>query len=196
MSQHFSPTQTQTQQPQDPLAQLQDIHLPDAIGLWPPAWGWWLLLFIIVATLSSVIYFVRRHRLRNAYRAFALAELKKIQSQYSSEKNSEYLQAISILLRRTALSGFGTHFNASVKGEAWLQWLDAQCKSSRADFNDGVGRALLIGPYQKNPEFDRNALHKLVETWIQQHRNQWQKKSRPAADKSIDTQKSEANQHV
>ena len=182
---------------QDPLAQLQDIHLPEAIGFWPPAWGWWLLLVLIIVALGSIIYFLRRHKSRNAYRALALAELRTIQAQYSVEKNSEYLQAISILLRRVALSGFGATFNASLKGGDWLLWLDAQSKKASADFSEGAGRALLIGPYQKNPAFDRIALHKLVETWIQQHRNQWQKKS-SVTNKNVatETKKSEATQHV
>ncbi len=182
---------------QDPLAQLQDIHLPEAIGFWPPAWGWWLLLVLIIVALGNIIYFLRRHKSRNAYRALALAELRTIQAQYSVEKNSEYLQAISILLRRVALSGFGATFNASLKGGDWLLWLDAQSKKISTDFSEGAGRALLIGPYQKNPAFDRIALHKLVETWIQQHRNQWQKKS-SVTNKNVatETKKSEATQHV
>ncbi len=183
---------------QDPLAQLQDIHLPDAIGLWPPAWGWWLLLVVIIVALGSIIYFLRRHKSRNAYRALALAELHAIQTQYSVEKNSEYLQAISILLRRVALSGFGAEFNASLKGGDWLLWLDAQSKKASADFSEGVGRALLIGPYQKNPEFDRIALHKLGEKWIQEHRNQWQKKSNTTTKKNTAaaTKNSEATPNV
>lgn len=182
---------------QDPLAQLQDIHLPEAIGFWPPAWGWWLLLFVVLATVGSIIYFARRNRLLNGYRALALKELAKIKQQYDAEKNSEYLQAISILLRRTALSGFGAQFNASIKGEDWLQWLDTQNHKPSTEFSKRVGRALLIGPYQKNPEFDRDALHKSVESWIQHHRNQWQKKPAPTLNmKKVDSIKSEADQHV
>jgi hypothetical protein len=180
----------------DPLAQLQDIHLPEAVGLWPPAWGWWLLLVVVIAAVASIIYFVRRNRSRNAYRALALKELAKIKQQYDANKNSEYLQAVSILLRRTALSGFSKQFNASIKGEEWLRWLDAQSGKPSTDFSQGVGRALLIGPYQKNPEFDRNALHKLVESWIQQHRNQWQKKSAPIPSVKNGSMKSEASANV
>jgi hypothetical protein len=159
---------------QDPLAQLQDIHVPAEIGLWPPAWGWWVLLLVILASLFALVFFIKRKKLRNAYRALAISELNNIQNKYSTEQNSEYLQALSIILRRTALSGFGSQFNASLKGDEWLEWLDAQCVKTKQQFSQGVGVALLIGPYQKSPEFDRNDLHNLSLLWIKEHRNQWQ----------------------
>jgi cbb3-type cytochrome oxidase subunit 3 len=175
---------------QDPLAQLQDIQLPETIGLWPPAWGWWLLTLFIIVTACSVVFLWRRHRSRNAYRALALIELENINQTYNPEKKSDYLQAISVLLRRTAISGFGALFNSSIKGEDWLLWLDAQNIKGSASFCDSAGRALLIGPYQKTPEFDQAALSTLTKQWIQKHRNQWQQK--PSSKTVI----SEAQPHV
>jgi len=168
------PSTMSPQAEQDPLAQLQDIHLPAEIGLWPPAWGWWLLLVLSIATISALIFFIKRKKSRNAYRALAIKELIKINQQYSDDQNSEYLQAVSIILRRTALSGFGSFFNASLKGDEWLQWLDVQCTKTNHQFEQGVGRVLLIGPYQKSPQFDRAELHKLCALWTSEHRNQWQ----------------------
>lgn len=174
---------------QDPLAQLQDIHLPAEIGLWPPAWGWWLLFVITIASVGALVFYIKRKKSRNAYRALALTELNNLHKQYGDEENSEYLQALSIILRRTALSGFGAHFNASLKGSEWLQWLDEQCSKTNNQFSQGVGTALLIGPYQKSPEFDRNSLHKLSSVWINEHRYQWQ-----ATQKA--KKNSEAHHHV
>ena len=175
-SQDLSQPTISTQSPaaQDPLAQLQDIHTPAEIGLWPPAWGWWLLLVIIIVSISALVFFIKRKKSRNAYRALAVTELNSTQSKYNNEQNSEYLQAVSIILRRTALSGFDTHFQASLKGIEWLQWLDKQCPKTNQQFSQGVGTALLIGPYQKSPAFDRDELHKLSLLWINEHRNQWQ----------------------
>jgi hypothetical protein len=178
---------------QDPLAQLQDIHLPAAIGIWPPAWGWWALTLLIITSVSLIVFFVTRKKTRNAYRKFALMELEKTQQQFSAEQNAEYLQAISIILRRTALSGFGTQFNASLKGEDWLLWLDEQCAETKSQFSQGVGRALLTGPYQKSPEFNRDALQKLAALWIAEHRNQWQQSAKMKSDNKL---QSEAAQHV
>ncbi len=176
----------------DPLAELQDIHLPAEIGLWPPAWGWWLLLLVVIVCVASLVFFIKRNKSRNAYRALAIAELNTSFKQHSDEQNSEYLQALSVILRRTALSGFGNQFNASLKGHDFLQWLDEQCTKTHSQFSQGVGTALLIGPYQKNPEFDRIALHQLSLLWIKEHRNQWQR-----TKKSKEIKKnSEAEHHV
>jgi hypothetical protein len=176
--------------PIDPLAHLHDIHLPTAIGLWPLAWGWWALCIFILVALFSSIFFVRRFKTRNGYRAFALTELKKISQQYSSDQNAEYLQALALLLRRTAISAFGQKFNASMTGEEWLLWLDAQYTKNSTDFSAGVGRVLRLGQYQKNPEFNRAALHALAYLWVKQHRNQWHK------NKKNTTHSQGANAHV
>lgn len=176
----------QTAAAQDPLAQLQDIHLPPEIGLWPPAWGWWVLALLIIVSISAILFFIKRKKSRNAYRALAIAELNSIHKKYADEQNSEYLQNLSIVLRRTALSGFGSQFKANLKGQDWLQWLDEQCPKTNQQFSKGVGSALLIGPYQKSPEFNRNELHKLSLLWVNEHRNQWQqsksKKVKPSQE--------------
>jgi hypothetical protein len=177
-------------QAQDPLAQLQDIHLPPEIGLWPPAWGWWFLAALAIALLSTLVFVVRRQRRRNRYRQQALAELREL-NRSGPEQNGEWLQALSILLRRTAIAGCGPQFDTGLKAEAWLQWLDERCPACKQQFSQGAGTALLVGPYQKHPDCDRTALSQLAQTWIRQHRNQWQK----AGKKKADTAKN-GGQHV
>lgn len=160
----------------DPLAQLKDIHLPDAVGLWPLAWGWWVLLILLVLVALVVFLMVRRHRQRNRYRAAALAELQRVTLAVKQDQQvATYLQQLSIILRRAALSGCGNTYQANLKGEAWLRWLDDQCPETRGSFSSGAGRALLTGPYEVNPQADINALQQLVSLWLQKHRNQWQK---------------------
>jgi hypothetical protein len=167
----------------DPLAQLQDIYLPAEIGLWPPAWGWWVLLGAVIASISLLVFLIKRKKSRNFYRALAITELNTIHTKYDESQSSEYLQALSILLRRTALSGFGAHFNASLKGNKWLEWLDAQCPKTNQQFSQGIGTVLLIGPYQKAPEFVRDELHQLSLLWVSEHRNQWQQSKKTKVER-------------
>lgn len=174
----------------DPLSQLKDIHLPDPVGLWPLAWGWWVLLALIVISIITGIYLWRRHRARNHYRQLALIELQNARAQVDQDGElAHYLQQVSIILRRAALTGLPARYHANLKGEAWLQWLDAQ--SSGADeFGSGAGRALLTGPYEAHPSADIESLHQLAAQWIAQHRNQWQS---PAKDKQ-EKQEKQKNQ--
>ena len=37
----------------DPLAQLRGLHLPAAIGPWPPAPGWWMPAAVVVMLLAT-----------------------------------------------------------------------------------------------------------------------------------------------
>lgn len=160
----------------DPLAQLKDIHLPEPVGLWPLAWGWWVLLILIVLILAWIVFLWRRQQARNRYRALAIAELHRAKLIFDQERDvASYLQHVSIILRRAALTGCGDSYHANLSGEAWLQWLDNQCPAIHKNFTAGPGRVLLTGPYQKAPEADIESLHKLASQWLKQHRNQWQK---------------------
>lgn len=166
------------QAPADPLAQLHDILLPDAIGWWPLAPGWWALLLFVLILMATAIFYRRRNTLRNHYRQQALVELFALDTLAADP--AKLLQAYSLLLRRTALTAQPVHFPVDIKGEAWLAWLDHQCPPSADSFLNGSGKALLSGPYEKTPAIHFNELRSLTENWIRSHRNQWQTQPKKA----------------
>jgi hypothetical protein len=155
----------------NPLNDLADIHLPDGVSWWPLAPGWWVLIALAMI-IAIALYYVRRHQQRNHYRHLSLQELLKAYQQQSSP--AVYLQQVSSILRRTAMSAYPKNFNSSIKGDEWLLWLDAHCPATADSFAHGTGRALLVGPYQKAPDVDVAALHQLCTHWVKHHRNQWQ----------------------
>lgn len=171
----------------DPLAQLKDIHLPDPVGLWPLAWGWWVLLAVLIIVVGTLIYLRRRHSLRNRYRAAALAELHNAKAEFDQHQDvAAYLQRASIILRRAALSGCANNYHPNLKGEAWLQWLDEQYHANLQLFTHGHGRALLTGPYEAKPTADVAQVHQLVRLWLKEHRNQWQQhRAKKATEKTL-----------
>lgn len=160
-----------------PLDQLADIHLPDSISWWPLAPGWWILIaLIIVATIGFFIW--RRRKQQNRYRVTAQHQLAGIYADYQQTQNaSAYLQSLSLLLRRTALTAYPHSFNASIKGNDWLNWLDAVCPTLNEKFSGEIGQSLLSSAYQKNPQIDAASLQNLCADWISQHRNYRQKLS-------------------
>ena len=84
---------------------LRDIHLPGAIGWWPPAPGWWLLAALVFAGLAlyGVHYYRGRHK-RTALRAVTRVHA-------ALEQGAEpvaCLQHVSTILRRFAMTSEST----------------------------------------------------------------------------------------
>ena len=162
-----------------PLDQLADIHLPASVSWWPLAPGWWALLALLVIALIAI--FTWRYRAQqNRYRKLAQQELDRIYNEYQHTRDAAtFLHETSVLLRRTALTAYPQIFNASIKGQAWLNWLDSVCptkhKGSVLRFNSECGQQLLTASYQKNPVIDAASLYVVCSNWLAQHRNHRQK---------------------
>ncbi|MBL4826389.1 MAG: DUF4381 domain-containing protein [Spongiibacteraceae bacterium] len=151
---------------QDPLAQLRDIHLPNAISAWPPAPGWWILALIILTLLSGAIVFFYKRYQKNRYRRLALAALDQLNQ---NDNYPIFLQNLNALLKQTALAAKPTNNIASLSGKQWLEFLDKS--SNTHDFSEGVGAVLLDGPYKPTPPTKNiNQLQELSKRWIKRHR--------------------------
>ncbi|MEH6649852.1 MAG: DUF4381 domain-containing protein [Motiliproteus sp.] len=173
------------------LDQLRDIQLPDPIGIWPPAPGWWLLGLIISGAMVWLGITLRRHRLRNRYRRLALRELGQLAADQAAEtsltkaskqpSNLPATQQLNQILKRTALQGFApTHYEnshdqaqalAALSGQSWLDFLYA---SSRIEaFNEPLGQRLATSLYQPGSDIcgdELVQLQQLVKQWIKRHR--------------------------
>jgi hypothetical protein len=106
---------------------LRDLHLPEMIGWWPLAPGWWFLIAMAVAGLAYLLYRSFRKWRRNASRRVALRELARIQKEFK-EGVDEISLAIELseLLRRTMLAYAPRSEVAGLTGENWLRWLAGQ----------------------------------------------------------------------
>lgn len=151
---------------QDPLAQLRDIHLPDAISLWPLAPGWWIAGLLLILLLLVACNFLYRSKKRNRYRGLAVRELANLDQYF--EQPALYLQHLNQLLKQTALASKSTTDIAALSGNEWLDFLDFTGKTTQ--FNQGAGRVLNHGPYAPSvPELDVVTLRQLCKQWIMRH---------------------------
>ena len=126
---------------------IRDLHLPEAIGWWPLAPGWW---FLIAVALTG-LYFLLRRMLRahaaGAARRYALKQLAAYSAEYLKHGNGVlFCSQLSELVRRTMLAYAPRGEVAGLTGEDWLAWLDRDL--DRSHFTAGDGRALIEWPYR------------------------------------------------
>ncbi|OAI02897.1 DUF4381 domain-containing protein [Methylomonas methanica] len=145
---------------------LKDIHLPDSVAFWPPAPGWWLLAVLLPLLIFLCRYFYKRIRRQTA--AKTAAKLLSAIRRDSGADARQTLAALSALLRRVAISTAPRSDVASLRGEAWLSYLDQFLPD--APFSQGPGRCLADGHYRQTPPADAEleALFELCERWLKQ----------------------------
>ena len=152
---------------------LKDIHLPDAVSWFPPAPGWWIVLFLLFAVIIAYIAY-RRYRIRCRLREEALVLLSTIKQDFQQHTDPiRFLNELSMLYRRVTLTLYPRQEVASLNGQAWLDFLSKMAADAGAHdvyFNSTVGELLLTQQYRKTivykPEqFEQ--LYQLTKKWIQ-----------------------------
>lgn len=148
---------------QDPLAQLNDIHTPDAVSYWPLDWGWWLVIAIaLVITTAITVMLVRRYRHAKA-RRMAKAELAMITCD-----TEDWPARLNAILKRTALAYCPQEKVASLYGEQWQQFLEeALPKSATSNTMPGLKRLSSLR-YQAAPvsKSDFESVHQACNQWL------------------------------
>ncbi|MDD1605206.1 MAG: DUF4381 domain-containing protein [Methylococcaceae bacterium] len=142
---------------------LKDLHLPEAIGWFPPAMGWWLVV-VLLPLLIVFLYWCYQRLTRKTALKTAKKLLAKIKN--SSMDNAQKLTELSALLRRVAISIAPRTQTAGLTGQAWLAFLDSSLKN--APFTKGAGRCLVDAPYRPSAPSEReiSQLISLCEDWL------------------------------
>lgn len=102
--------------PQSLLAQLEPLREPPAIGWWPLAPGWWLVIALALAALLYAAVWVRRKWLSNRYRRLAQSQL----IDWRNQDQGISLEKLNRLLKVTALQAWPSDDVASLHGTNWI----------------------------------------------------------------------------
>jgi len=107
--------------PQDPLSQLRDIHLPATGGFWPPAPGWWVLAALVLVVLALVVIALLRRRRRNRWRRQAIRALTDLERK--SEPTPAWFTSLNTLLKQAARECHPESQPQTLSGNAWVDFL-------------------------------------------------------------------------
>ena len=136
----------------DDALPLRDLQLPETVGWWPLAPGWWVLIALFIVGFAYLAWRWSRAWRFNAPRRYALRELARLEAAYLEHRNPVTLgKQLSELLRRGMLAYAPRADVAGLTGDAWLAWLDQGMPLPY--FHTEGGKSLLTLPY-RDPEGD------------------------------------------
>ena len=153
----------------DALSESADIHMPQQVGWWPLAFGWGILIALLLALAGYGLWrlFKRmqlQRRLNNA-----IAELDKCQVQLAGhtddmQQRLVYVNNVNSVLRRVALAHFPHTEVAGLSGRAWVDFLRSQ--GNPQEITTELGDALSQGRFAPSCDVDTDALHNMARHWI------------------------------
>jgi hypothetical protein len=150
----------------NPLDQLRDIHLPEAISWWPPAPGWWILALISCALLAWLLRFVYRRYKAKHYRRQALAQLQQLQAGTDTQQQ---LRALFVLLKQTANCAYPNRQPSSLAIEPFVDFLRFSCDKSVFGQSTGELQSLLYAKQTSEQSQDFEVLFEDARLWIKEH---------------------------
>ena len=151
----------------DPLAALHPLREPAAVGWWPPAPGWWVLLLLALAVIAVTCYLLWRRYQRGAYRRRALRQLEQLHCQHAQNPdNGRYLEGVNALLKSVALVAYPARDVASRHGESWRLFLNEHLPGDE-QFTEEFGDAAYR---QTPPAIDEQKLYRSASYWIRHHK--------------------------
>ena len=151
------------------LEQLRNIHShsPEPIGWWPPAIGWWILLFLCLCALIALGTTIYIKHQRNAYRRQAVSTAGQLYQRYQEDLDTAgYLGEMNELLRRVVRQITDDQSFAEKSGTLWIFVLNLY---SETPLSEPAAIALSEQLYQPSPEVDVPILHQELSNWIQTH---------------------------
>ena len=148
----------------DPLAQLRDIHLPEPVGWWPPAPGWWLVAIAGLVLVLLAARYIHRWLGRGRFRREARHELRVLAENRSGVDDRLLIEQLNILLRKVAIEAYGREQVAPLVGRRWLEFLNSKGDTDR--FTNGPGMVLGEGHYRPEVKADPDRLVPLLEKWL------------------------------
>ena len=103
----------------DNLPELRDIHFPQGVSFFPPAYGWWVVLFGVLAAV--VLFQFVKVLIKRSKKRYAL----KLIDEIGTGNAVEAAMQMSEVLRRICVYKYKSA--AALYGREWTQFLNEKC---------------------------------------------------------------------
>lgn len=120
----------------DNLPDLRDIHLPEGVSIFPPAYGWWVLLVAVIAAI--LLYHLIKYLRTKSKKLYALRLLSNINPNIIIPSAVE----ISEILRRICVYKYPEA--GALYGKDWIDFLNSH---SAQTITATTADLLLNAPY-------------------------------------------------
>jgi len=152
--------------PEELLQRMRDIHYPNDPGWFPPAPGWWLLLFLAVALIVWLTVKWRARQQARAPYALALTLLEgaKAREAQGELATRDYLDLCNQVLKRLLVHIRQNNLAVSASGATWLAELDRLHGGNQ--FSKGPGKALGNARFAPVAPAAAPGLHKLLTAFV------------------------------
>lgn len=115
------------------------------IGLWPLAWGWWVLIIVSLMAIVGLIIWIRHYYTSRVFLRLAIREVQNI-----SNDSSDLKAACNQILKRTFMSYFPVDTVAQLHGEKWSRFIQNQLTDKNKIHLNAFLTYLANGFYQKH----------------------------------------------
>lgn len=140
------------------LANLKDLHMPQPIGAWPLAYGWYVVIALALSATVGTVWAIYYFRKKVRPKKFALQTLQQIEQDYQSHQDTaQAAYQLSVLLKRFCFAYLPRQKLAGLYGESWQAFLG----------NEPWLKTITQLSYQKpQVDYDLRPLFDDVRNWI------------------------------
>ncbi len=147
------------------LDNLHDIIVPDAIGFFPLAPGWYILFLLLLTLLFHFGYQKYKVYESERYKRDAKKELEAL-----NDKNRANTIALLGLAKKVGIVAYGREAIVKLHRDEWWDFMEVHSKVSvNPDIRESIAKLL----YEENVAFDDSvydAVFLMVSQWIKTHK--------------------------
>lgn len=145
----------------NPLADLKDVHLPQDSSIFPLAYGWYIVIAVVIMSIIIALLILRKRKIKNAERAKIEGLLNAIKEREIPD--NEIIEECSVLLKRVAVMKFADRNPHLLFANKWLEFLDETGKTT--EFTAGHGKCL-VNIYRRQQIENKEDFFNVIRNWL------------------------------